>query len=193
MANLENDVSGPVEAEPVKIEEVVEPSDHPLVDKAESGDMNVGDGEQNIVDDNGSPIDAPMPDQEGLNKLKEYVMKLSPEERAQFLSNMANAYGVNPQHQRFSPASQEQILKEKMRRRKNQLRDQRIPKSSKRLMHERKMDAKKKRDDKMKGTAYLSPDDAELIPNDAPSMLSPNPPVDLQVNLHDTVPSDKQE
>jgi hypothetical protein len=177
MANLGDDV---------KIDEMVEPSDHPVVEKVEQTDVNAAD--ENIVDDNGSPIDAPVPDQEGLNKLREFVMKLSPEERAQFLSNIASNYGVNPQHQRFSPASQEQILKEKLRRRKNQLRDQRIPRSSKKLMHERKMDAKKKHDDKMKGTAYLSPGDAEPVPDNAPSMLSPNPPGDAEP-VPDNAPS----
>ena len=137
---------------------------------------HVDGGDENIVDDNGSPVDVPNPDQEGLNKLREYIMKLSPDERREFMTYLASTRKVNPEQQRFSPASQEQIATEKMKRKMNKFKNQRTTKLAQKIKYERKMNAKKKYNDKLNGTAYTSHDDHDPIPTDEPSLLTPNPP-----------------
>ena len=86
-----------------------------------------------VVDEDGSPIDMPIPDEEQLSALREHIKNLSPEDRRTFLQNMANMYNVNPQGQQYSPASNKTILKEKLRRKQMQLRAQRSGKSAQQM------------------------------------------------------------
>lgn len=171
------------EVESIKIEEVdeskVDTRSH-LSDSLQHVEDDHQDNEEldgdtkNIVDDNGSPINNPVPDVESLNKIKEQIIKMTPEERAEFLAYMAQVNNINPQNQQFSPASDKQILKERLRQKTNKLRNQRMPKLYQKILYEKKKEKQRQFQEKLKGTKHLSTEDNEELPENQESLLTPN-------------------
>lgn len=126
----------------------------------------------NVVDDKGSPIDTPTPSQEQLNLFRENLMKMTPEERKTFLANLAKIR-VNPDNQQFGIASKKDIMRERLKRRKMELKNQRRTKGAQKYHSEKKQNAKEqylKKLQEQNGIMHKSEDD-ELIPDDGKSEL----------------------
>ncbi len=109
----------------VEVIEVVDGDNNDNGDKDDADDEKefekklmeeIENDDENIVDEEGTKIELPKPSIPELEQLRENIMKLDPDERRNFLANIAKSQMVNPNNNRFNVATERDILKEKIRR-----------------------------------------------------------------------------
>jgi len=152
-------------------------------------DINASDvGEVNVVDDAGSQIDLPIPSHENLTTIKDHLKNISAEDRKKLLAHLAFINNVNPEKQRFSPASEKDILREKLRRKQELIHMKRQTKKTQQALNEKKTSAKQQYLQKInkRTRAYVSKDDDdEPVPDYVNVQPHTNQPVIRQTEIID--------
>ncbi len=143
-STTENPTENPTETTPVESSPEAQ----------ESQDESSPDSIENLMgEDNG--IDVNIPSQEELQTLLEKIREMSPNERNMLLANLAKLNGVNPEEKRFTSASKRDMLKEKMRRKRMEFQNRRIPQKVLKMKREKAIEKHQKKIEELEKTRQI--------------------------------------